>query len=458
MTNSIFRDWIKTQFQDFHNYTKDLNATKEKKEILANIFKSELSHGSLGANGLFTFNAPFYDIENKRLMWVSRDRAGQNGAKFGANYFDMSDPLNPTYVGFTTFGLDNVGIIGDYNLRSITKFGDYLYIIARSKQANIPSDGMDNSSIWGALVCANASDLSVVWTKTFNAKGDDVKIYKATNGTIYMACGFQMSYIKFFTINPNDYTDITLRDTHYTKQFKNVTGWENGYEDNVGEHQYGNFVEHDGHVLYISCGFSDGVHIYDVTNIVTESAVLYNYELPLVNNKPVHTFDCAIDYPYVYCTIAPNNPNKIAIEGVSGVLTLDISDLSNLQATYSTIPAEDICERGGGDWKPTTIAKHDNLLFLNNGEKGVATFMIVDHIPQYLGCYHINDFTVGELTITEQGILIIGESPEGMTHPNGSAPTEEGSRLWRKDKQTFLLDVTGGIGSAKLLFKTLRNL
>ena len=453
----VTRGWVKDQFQGFSDFKNEERLVREKRETVGELFKCEFAQASIGERGIFGFMTPFYDAENKRLFWVSND-ASKVIKKTGANYYDMTNPLEPQYAGFTTFGADELGIV-DYNLRSISKFGDYLYIIVRDKTPAIPTGGIDDDGVYGALIIANASDLSVVSTTPFNAKGDDVKLYKASNGKVYMACGFQVSYIKFFTVDPNDYTSFTLRDTHYTLNWKNVEGYENNYDAGVFEHQYGQFFEHDNHVYYVSSGFSDGVHIYDVTNIETERATLYNYVLPNpLDGYKVHTFDLVIDYPYIYCTLAPNDRNKTSAESIAGVFRLDISDLENIEMEYVLMPTEDISDKVSGDWRPTSIVRWEDYLYMNNANKGITIWKLVDHMPEYVGRYQIDDVTVGEMLMIDDGILVFGDTPNGQTHPNGSNPTPEGSRLWEKDKQMYLFDVTGGIGSAKFISKAINDL
>ena len=363
----------------------------------------------------------YFDDTTKHFYFGAIDTSTNKNSIFD---YDFSNPYNP--VKSHVIALNDLYTFpsGTPKVMSIQMYGGYLFASIRSTSPNVPSDGMDNTSVWGAVLVLNPNDLSIVKNETYNAKCSCVAIHKATSGTIYMVVNAQMSYMKLYTISSSDATDWTLRDTQYFQNFKNVEGWTD-YNPKIQEQQRGIFYETEsGQVLWISGGFGDGVHIWDVTNIETERATLYDWSgfdhldiwrLPNTNKNYYHAFDVAIEYPYVYAslgassTLATEDHNNGTNLRKMGVLVLDITNLSNIGATVANIPIEDMNDYDyGGDPRPTRIVKVGNKLFLNNGGMGVAGFEISNpSTPSYIGTNKC--FTVNALQQTEQNGLIVCE-------------------------------------------------
>lgn len=353
-----------------------------------------------------------YDAETDRLYWCGPD----------PNAPSESDKTAICRLNLSTGEIES----GDLNLpkstwtdtkstvaREIAFYGDYIYVAVRSGDNPRPVQASD---ILGALVCVRKSDLSVVWTQKMDARCCGVKVYEATNGTVYLMLSGRMEYLKLYTVDKADPQNITLTDTVYfeTYPIENVENRDLG----VYELQKGQFYEtENGDVWFIGAGFGDGVHIWDVTSgkAIRIGNFSFGSNRGLIPSDTFHTQSCVIKYPYVYATLGPDG-NKARPDfnnGTNirrmGLLTLDISDLSHIVGTKQLIAIDDMCDFfDSGDPKPIYITMYEDKLFLANGNKGVAVYDISrPSKPLYLGtkfCSEIND--VGGMAIVGKKLYV----------------------------------------------------
>lgn len=424
----------------------------------------------MGENKAVFFTASYYDNNSKTLYYGGYNPTNGRRGLMGVDFSDLS---NPQLVKYSDLALSSLGLkSGSPSIRGITKHGNYLYVAVRSTDGDLPSDGMDNNSVWGALLCVNINDLSVVWTKKLNAKVANVDIFTSSSGKIYLALPCQMSYIQFYEINPNDPTEITLKDTQYTSHYSTVDGWED-YLPNVGEFQNGAFYETSNHrVLYISCGFADGVHIFDITNVSSENrATLYDWRAQLqswwkINGKSSHTMACVVDYPYVYCTYAPEagvaraDLNNGTSNRRMGVVALNISNLSNITSSIHYIATEDMNDfTNDGDTRPTYIVKYANRLFLDNGNKGIAIFEVINGVPNYLKTVDEGFFNVKGLLVSND-LLFAGDSPAGQTSGSETFVAPKYIKVFTpvgKDYDFYMAILDEGLMSNNTMLRALRD-
>ena len=424
---------FKQALADINNYAKseDVPTTAELKKIKAdNILHSTGNKFCIGENKVASFEDSYYDEDTKTLYYASNHPSLNS---WGLIAIDYSDIENPTIKGFNDLNNSSLELkSGSPVVRGIAKYDKYLYIGIRSTSPNIPSDGMDNESTWGALVIVDTTDYSVVDTIKLNAKVTGVIIHEATNGKVYLVLSCQMSYIRFYTIDKTNPTSLTLEDTQYHSNYSKVSGWTD-YNSIITETQRGRIVEADNKILCVMAGFGDGVHIWDITNVSATNevrATLYNWnswshkDIWFIDGTSAyHTFDLEVVYPYVYATLGAKLETAQAdyTNGTNnrrmGLLTLDISNLANIQATIQQIDVADMNDFLGGDPRPTFIKRFANKLFLNNGTKGIAIYDISNlALPQYVATKEIPDFmSCGGLCVTEGGKLICGDAPEVQT-------------------------------------------
>lgn len=409
----------------------------------------------MGENIVAGTKMAYYDEAKKSLYYHGRNHKDGTVSKLT----EISFVGVPHLVQSSDAGISSIPFAdGTPHVRGIKKFGDYLFVAVRSNKPNIPTT---EDGVWGALMCIRQNDLSTVWTKTITGKCTGVDIYEAKNGKIYLALPCQMSFIQFYLINPNDYTDVTLVDTQYHNRYKDVEGWGNNYNKDVQETQQGHFYEKaDGQVLYISCGFGDGVHIWDVTDMSSSvRPTLYNWngfahaDIWKVDNMLAqHTFDCVINYPYVYCTIAPSttiinydNTNGTTLRR-AGILTIDISNLSNIQATMQLVPIDKRPTfENEGDPRPTSIAQVGNKLFINNGNIGVTMFDVTDpSTPVYADSFKYDFYNIGYLIATSDKELILVDDPGNQSSADGGNDKYRAKKfieLYKIDTNAWISDI-----------------
>lgn len=318
----------------------------------------------------------------------------------------------------------------DTVVRDIAAYGNYLYLAVRSGGTSRPSAGTD---LLGGLVCVDKSDLSVVWTEKMDARCCGVNIYEATNGIVYLMLNGRMEYFRLYTVDKSDPTTITLVETRYFRTYPPEIPSGSIKESDVDEQQKGCFYETDnGNVLYIGAGFGDGLRVWDVTDAPTTGHVTLagNFQFKLhrdiLPNDTYHTQDCVVDYPFVYATLGPSSTvarsdyNNGTNNRRMGLLTLNISDLSNITGSVQHISIDDMCDYMlSGDPKPKKILMREDKLFLANGNKGIAIYDIsTSGRPIYLGTKfltEINDvdgmaIAGNKLYAGDCGIVRLGKS------------------------------------------------
>lgn len=224
-----------------------------------------------------------------------------------------------------------------------------------------------------------------------------------------------------------------------------------------GKYQWVRSVESDYTILFVSAGFADGVHVFDVTNLTdstyadnnNHTSRIYNWDSR--NHKDMwyiipnpgadgyvgcHSFDAVVQYPYVYATLAPSRQvsvydmeNKTNYRKM-GILTLNISDLTNITATEQFIPTEEMgLMYADTDSPPIIITKIYNRLYLGNADKGVAVFDISNPAnPQFIG-NQTNSMLENATGIWAQddengkgSFLIVGEHPKGQKFADAGDP------------------------------------
>lgn len=400
--------------------------TEKEPTIEASIF-TELGKYSIGANmSTGTQNGCCYDSASHKFYYTQK----VNGI-LHIYEVDFTDAEHPTLSRDCVTTLDTITIpVGGLTGTGVCILGNYLFASYRSSEPNVPSTGMNNDDIWGALVCVELTNFTEVWVKTFNAKCSCVRTYVSGN-KIYLALACQMSYIQFYSVNSSDYSQITLEDTQYFEAYNTVSGWTD-YIPTVQECQQGCFYEtEDNRVLYVAAGFGDGVHIFDITDVQSgvKRATLYNWSV--LSNAPDwwriqgmghHTFDCVVNYPYVYATMAGSSTmcNYEIEHGVTlrndGIVVLNISDLEHITAECFPMNKSDLCTFSGGDPRPNTIAKVGNYAFLGNGDKGVAIYDVSSiSTPVYICSLPIPyTFDIYKVIGTDDGLLI-GDYPDNQS-------------------------------------------
>lgn len=306
------------------------------------------------------------------------------------------------YTAQTIFnGTDFPVKSGGIKVTDIKRWSNYYLVTVRSGEPNVPSDGVDNTSIWGYLIILNASDLTVNTSASFNAKCSNVNVvgtrYPQGESQCFICISCQMSYFQVakLTVSEGQVT-INLRNKTYFKAFKG-TSYTDIHED-IQEFQQGKmyFSKDMKTKLLVNAGFGWGIHIVDFSAVASTGkyTAIYNYnwqdhfDVVGQDYSPVgssaragSTFELTVNYPYVYATFAQPTEvieayNTTGIDcRVQGVLILDISDLNNIVGKLVKIPQEDLQSNTSGDPKPCTMEVYENEIYMGMGDRGIARFI-----------------------------------------------------------------------------------
>lgn len=340
---------------------------------------------------------------------------------------------------------------GSLSVTGIQRWNNYYLVSVRSNEANIPSDGVENSSIWGYLLVFDVDTLEVVASQSFNAKCSNVNIVSSKfmigDSSAFMIVSCQMSYFQIFKITAG--TDgaaptLSARSKTYFKAFAEAGSSVTDIHSDIQEFQGGQFYYAADKKLFISAGFGDGIHIVDVTSIGSTGkyTAIYNYNWAdhrdvvgqNYNVEGVHqnscgsTFNVAIDYPYVYCSFA--QPTAVIThynetgddQRVQGMLVLDITDLEDIKGKLYTIPKADCQSDTSGDPKPCTIVKAYDKVILGMGNKGIATFKVDGMNVAYEGITSLpHNPVIRYMALNEHGELFCrNTNPEPIYQKNGN--------------------------------------
>lgn len=350
---------------------------------------------------------------------------------------------------------------GSLYVTDVKRWRNYYLVTCRSNEANIPSDGVDNTSVWGYLFILNASDLSYATHKSFNAKCSNVNIvstYNIYDAICFVCVSCQMSYFQVLKLTDSDGTvSILDRNKTYFKAFDGKS-----YDDirtDIQEFQVAQTYISKNKKLLISAGFGDGIHIVDFTSVNSTGrytdihSYLWKDHYDIVGKdfssigitlKAGSTFDVVVDYPYVYCSYAqPTAVIQAYLNGgedcrVQGVLALDISDLENIQGVLHEIPLLDCQTDVTGDPKPCSIEKFENGIYLGMGDNGIAKFDVDGMNAEYKGLINVGKMNnIRYIAMNDSGELLCrNTSPNTMYQNSGSAD------MINKIYHSTILDVT----------------
>ena len=168
-----------------------------------------------------------------------------------------------------------------------------------------------------------------------------------------------------------------------------------------------------GRTYAFICCYCTGFMIWDITD-KNNIKMLCDEDFSdiLINGNPIkmklNCFSSVINYPYAYLTISPTPSYVSSYKNMAGILTLDISNLSNILKDLSFIPSIDLTDNTSGDPSPTRIGCYGNTLFLNNRDKGVAVFDLLGNKPTYRETYKVGN-SINPITITPDGRMFVGD-------------------------------------------------
>lgn len=304
----------------------------------------------------------------------------------------------------------NVVLDSTHLVTGIDVQGDYIFVCDRDPAAG----GGVSSATKGNFFVLNKSDLTLaIPLISLQNKGTDCKIYK--NHLYIME---QIGNLEVYNVS-NPLVPVKVFNVN---------------EGSLGEYQRVQFWENNG-VDYMACtGFEIGVTFFNITTPAS-SVKVGRFELSRLLNKQglMQIFDNAIDFPYLYCTVArANSETKFTNNVMNGIITIDITDPTrwadvNLindpdSFTISQIPHSGTPDHGAeADLNPSRMTLLNDFIIANNSSKGTCFFRIIDGIPKYQGSYKITgqDAIPMSMLFTKNDTLI-------MVNGDGTTSTENG--------------------------------
>lgn len=222
---------------------------------------------------------------------------------------------------------------------------------------------IDNVSyLNGKILILNKQDLSIEKTMNLNLKGTGIKAYKNR-----LVVNFLNGFNVYDITNP---TDPQLKFTHRPSHFKEYQGLD--------------IYESNGQIYAILMNYNYGVTIVNITNLNNIQIIKEDDFSDFVasDGYPLkwksYTWDVIVDYPYAYITNATLHTSLgISEEDRRGIVAVNLSNVSKLEKKLFEIPKE-IYSSFSGDPAPTSISKFKSWLLINNAEKGICIFKILN--------------------------------------------------------------------------------
>ncbi|WP_302989928.1 hypothetical protein [Paraprevotella clara] len=272
--------------------------------------------------------------------------------------------------------------------------GNNLYVVARSYLGGSGNRDDDNY-LEGKLIVMRKNDLSVV-----QEIDSDIKLIEANinNGTMVV------SGLKGF-----DIYDVSNPDTVIVAyQYR---------QEKFTEFQGVEIFEADSSVYVAFARFGEGVSIWDMTDVehthpIKDIAIQDTLTDGTVLPIGLQVFRVKLQYPYLYCTLAPMKKVFGKTGDMRGVLVYDLSDMADVKSKICLVPQDDYYTTKIGDPEPSHLDIYGDNLYVNFGEKGVAIFDISEpSSPIYEGVFDAgnSDNMILPLHISHRGFLFTGD-------------------------------------------------
>lgn len=318
---------------------------------------------------------------------------------------DISDVETPTVVAENNYSKD----VSAKMATAVQINGDYIYVGNRLAKAAYPTLEEEENLLAGAFAVLKKDDLSLVSITPLGQKVSGMALYKNLLIVNLQMLGWSI-YDVSDAANP-----VMLEKIDFPR-------------DKSIETQGGEIFEHEGKVYYAVAGFGDGIRMYDITEFaeytetpekfdavpeIDDSNLLWYYHFYSKGIGGNHTYDLTVKYPYVYATIAATKSQKENPERIQGILTFDITDISEKPTshTLSLIAVEDKNDMyTNADTEPSIICRIGDTLIVNNDKKGIACFSIgkTPQNPEYIGTYNpLEGSCVFRMMADERGRLFL---------------------------------------------------
>ena len=352
-----------------------------------------------------------------RAMCVYNDYLYHSGnSKFAISKIDIRNEAVPQ-------NLSTLGGHSGYYPRGISIGNGHLYAAYRENASGLQTSA--NTVYGGYLDIINLSNNNIStinygkkpYTVTVTVGGQEVEKtlyfgkshYTATYNDSLLCVTQQMGGWLLYDISSNPQSPELLYE--YDCRARAYDSDRTGYE----EYQQPAFLSDGDKIFLAIAGYDrDLVRIYDVT-VPKTPTLIYECNLrKLWNGNPkdecLHTMGISCLYPYIYCTIAPY-PGRILSETMTGVATVDISDLNKITVSLSKMPNADRTENASGEPAPASIAICDDYIIMDNYDKGISVWDISDKSnPVYIKTIETDTKTCS--VVADSGRIFCGSTYE----------------------------------------------
>lgn len=274
--------------------------------------------------------------------------------------------ISPTQTGLTSTAVQN-GRAMTLMARNCVILGDYIYYGMR----NASGQNMDTSenACNGGILIINKSDFSVAGQIPLPHLVTWLTSY-VKDGMNYIFANLRTEGFKLYEVTTNPLVPTLVFDGSLP-------------HDAVAthEHQTGNIIQlPSGKTLYVAMGFANAIYFYDIDDL-TNITLLKKVTIGASPTRDVqigHTFSAYIDYPFVYCTAAPNTTLTYK---TAGLFRLDISDIENGNVGVQMhLVDESLCSTiSTGDMQPCYIERWGDFLLLPANEKGIYVYRLINN-------------------------------------------------------------------------------
>jgi hypothetical protein len=352
-----------------------------------------------------------------RAMCVYNDYLYHSGnSKFAISKIDIRNEAIPQNIS-------TLGGHGGYYPRGISIGNGHLYAAYRESASGAQTSASTAYGGYLDIINLSNNNISTInyekkpYTVTVTVSGQKVEKtlyfgkshYTATYNDALLCVTQQMGGWLLYDISSNPLTPELLYE--YDCRAGAYDSDRTGYE----EYQQPTFLSNGDNIFLAIAGYDrDLVRIYDVTVPKTPTLI---YECNLRNlwngnlkDKCLHTMGIACSYPYIYCTVAPY-PGRVLSETMTGVATVDISDLNKITVSLSKMPNADRTESTSGEPAPASIAICDDYIIMDNYDKGISVWDISDKSnPVYIKTIETDTKTCS--VVADNGRIFCGSTYE----------------------------------------------
>lgn len=272
--------------------------------------------------------------------------------------------------------------------------GKYLYVVCRSY---LGGDDIANGKGYqnGKLIVLGKNNLCIIKELSSDIKLIEAKLYK--NNLV-------VSGLKGFNIYDVTHPESPKLIFRYRQEtFTEFQGLE--------------IFNHNNATYIVFARFADGISIWDMTqptytHHVKDISIQDFLMNSTIMSKGLQCFRVVMNYPYLYASLAPMTDHIGTENDYRGVLTLNLSDINNVETKATLIPTKKFYSAKIGDPEPSHLAIYGRKLYANFCEKGIAVFDINNPAsPQYEKIINISDNNnvILPIHINHKGILFAGD-------------------------------------------------